>query len=271
MDLGLAQISRMGAAPVPLGVKCHATSELIVPQDRFRLLWVRKYRGRPPVVVEAAGGLRPAPFQFFDKSFRFGRRIVKPIGRPDSDKIPAEPLEHLFAEAVAIARAPARMIARPITFDTGKKHLAVIRVANAKIDLITGNTDLVDNVIAATAQTIRHFYLEVAVWLPDRLYHRTPPRFGVFEIALKNLHTLVTPFGRFYIRRSERCENAHAHARARKEDIETPMTLLPIYGPEPLLHGSGARLTAIREGDEYKIPLVSLNVLKILYKDFVSL
>ena len=48
---------------------------------------------------------------------RFGPRVVEPVGRPDSMKMPAEPLKNLLTQPVTITRRLRRMVSGTVTFD----------------------------------------------------------------------------------------------------------------------------------------------------------
>lgn len=93
----------------------------------------------------------PELFKSLDDLVGLEVGIVVPVRRPDAHEVPAEAVEHCFAQAIAVAVAVAlaRMECGPIAFDARQKAFGVVGVAHAEVDAKAGDADLHLHVEAA--------------------------------------------------------------------------------------------------------------------------
>src|SRR5205085_5570952 len=95
---------------------------------------------------------------------RLAPRIAEPVRGPDAVHLPAEPLEHLLAQPVAIAGGLGRVVRGSVALDREQVAPRMLRVHHGEVEMVTGDADLRVHVIPVRAEGARHLDLEVRLW-----------------------------------------------------------------------------------------------------------
>ena len=118
---------------------------------------------------------RPAAkrLELFDRSNGLKHWIVKPVRRPHPEDFPALVVQDLLSRRSRRERSCC-CGTRHRRIRSGKVTLRKVRMADAKVDLVTRYADLVVDDEAARAESIGDFGLEVAVGSSRHLVRRPP-------------------------------------------------------------------------------------------------
>ena len=146
-------------------------------------------------------------------------------------------------------------------------------MADAEVDLVTRYSDLVVDDIAARAEPIGDFGLKVAVGLrsPSGLA-ATLPCVSAYSRYFRSTWTPSALSGVGLISgRSERAEKADTRARARKQDVQSSVSLLAVDRSEALLEDDRAWFGAVSHRYEDEVAFVALDVLQILDEQILAL
>ena len=90
----------------------------------------------------------------------FPLRIAEPVGAPDAVDLPAEPLEHLLSQTVAVPRGAGAVIAGPVALDAQQIATPLPRIHHRQIDEEPGRSDLVSDIVSPRPQPVGDRLLE---------------------------------------------------------------------------------------------------------------
>ena len=219
------------------------------------------------VAWRGAGSPKCAPEELFRHA-----SVPEPRWAPDTMETPAETLEHLLPQAVAVAGNLRRVVRRPIALDTDHVAARVVRVEDPDVDAVAGGADLRHRVVPPRADRAEHLLLQRRLRFPSgragSSQDRSSPVLCVREIRLK-CRKAAGGVGRSKPIGGERAHHVHPVARSCHRDVEPTPSARLVHRPEVHRHLPSA-IGSVADAQNDDVAVVALHVLEVLDEEAVE-
>ena len=195
-------------------------------------------------------------------------RVGEVVRTPDAMQTPAQALQHLIAQAVAVARPSRAVVRRAVKLHAQRVASAPVRIHNRNVYEPAAGRHFFMDFVAALAYRIRQRLLERRAEIPPRFARRVGGHdagFGVLEKSLERGDSARLRSVERDVLGLQVGEHLAAPPRPRNQHVQPPMPAFVVQRPES--HGHSARpIAPVAHADEDDVALVPLHVFEILHE-----
>ena len=178
---------------------------------------------------------------------------------------PAEALELVLPEPVAVPGRRARVVAGAVALDRQHELAGTLRVLRREVDPVAGRAELRDERDPCPLEVVADLNLE---GVERGMLSRAVPEvgaaaLGVDEVVAEELRAAGRRPLRVHVRRPEGRDHGHPALGPRDRDVEAPLAALEVDRPE-VVQEAAVRGLAVADREDDRVALIALDALEVL-------
>ena len=159
------------------------------------------------------------------------------------------------------------MIRRTVALDSKKVAPWLLTITHGEVDAKATRTNLECDVMSSTAKRLSNLSLKRGILLSTAIVgHIANASLGVLEERLKRSHPTRGGSSEINVIMGKVGEHLTASPCARNQNVEAPLSTLPIQGPEVHRHVA-LGTSAVTYADKDHVALVALDALQVFHEE----